>query len=158
MKLTDDQKAAIERWAAQGATLSQIQDRLRSEYDVHLTYMEARLLLIDLETSLHEQQDTEEAPAPGEEAQEEEPAELGQEEDAPADGLGGLSLEVDELTLPGAVVSGKVTFSDGQTVRWYLDQYGRLGLQGNAPGYQPPPDDIPAFQRELQSVLRRRGY
>ena len=31
-------------------------------------------------------------------------------------------MSVDQITKPGAIVSGKVTFSDGQIADWYLDQ------------------------------------
>ena len=86
-------------------------------------------------------------------------AELLQDEPLPADGgASTLSVSLDAITVPGTMVSGKVTFSDGKTEGWYVDQFGRLGLQPPEPGYQPPPTDIPAFQRELDRLLRQRGY
>jgi hypothetical protein len=39
-----------------------------------------------------------------------------------------------------------------------MDQTGRFGLRGPAPGYQPPAADIPAFQRELDTQLSVRGF
>jgi hypothetical protein len=55
------------------------------------------------------------------------------------------------------LVSGKVTFTDGQSAEWYLDQTGRLGLAPMAPGYRPPQADIAEFQRQLQEELARMG-
>ena len=49
---------------------------------------------------------------------------------------GGVSLTVDQIARPGAVVSGKVTFSDGQKADWYMDQTGRLGMVPRAAGLQ----------------------
>ncbi len=40
----------------------------------------------------------------------------------------GNHLGVDTVARPGAMVSGSVTFSDGQKGHWYLDQMGRLGV------------------------------
>src|SRR5262249_9651021 len=57
---------------------------------------------------------------------EEEPLEEEEFEDAaPADG-GNVTVSVDNVTLiPGALASGTVTFSDGVTGKWVVDQYGR---------------------------------
>jgi hypothetical protein len=81
----------------------------------------------------------------------------------PADGLapaggGGVKVEVDRLVRPGAVVSGSVTFSDGMTAKWALDQLGRLVLDASKKGYQPPASDVQAFQQELSAQLQRQGY
>ena len=59
---------------------------------------------------------------------------------------------------PGTVVSGSVTFSDGVSGKWALDQYGRLMLDTGQKGYQPSPADVQTFQRELQTHLQRHGY
>jgi hypothetical protein len=77
---------------------------------------------------------------------------------APPAGPGGVTLELDRVVRPGAAVSGSVTFSDGVSGKWALDQYGRLMLDTGAPGYQPSPPDVQAFQRELQAQLQRQGY
>ncbi len=68
-----------------------------------------------------------------------------------------LTLEIDRLIRPGAMVSGDVTFSDGVTGKWALDQQGRLMLDTGQKGYQPSHVDIQAFQRELQKQLQRQG-
>ena len=78
-------------------------------------------------------------------------------ESAPAGGST-LTLELDRIMRPGAMVSGNVTFSDGVTGKWALDQQGRLMLDTSQKGYQPTPTDVQAFQRELQTQLQRQGY
>jgi hypothetical protein len=77
--------------------------------------------------------------------------------DAPA-GAGGVTVDVDRITRPGTVVSGSVTFSDGVSGKWALDQYGRLMLDTGQPGYKPSAPDVQAFQRELQMQLQRHGF
>lgn len=76
----------------------------------------------------------------------------------PPAGQGSVTIEVDRLVRPGAVVSGSVTFSDGVSGKWALDQYGRLMLDTGKKGYQPSAPDVQAFQRELSTQLQRSGY
>jgi hypothetical protein len=89
-------------------------------------------------------------------------AELPEEEEAddfsPA-GAGSVSVTVDKVTLlPGAVASGTVTFSDGVTGKWIVDNYGRPGLtEISRPGYRPSPPDAQAFMQELNLALQKRG-
>jgi hypothetical protein len=71
---------------------------------------------------------------------------------------GGVTLEIDRIVQPGAAVSGNVTFSDGVSGKWALDQYGRLMLDTGQPGYKPSTPDVQAFQRELQTQLQRHGF
>jgi len=75
---------------------------------------------------------------------------------APA--AGGVTLEIDRIVRPGFAISGTVTFSDGVSGKWALDQYGRLMLDTGQPGYKPSMPDVQAFQRELQMQLQRHGY
>ncbi len=67
-------------------------------------------------------------------------------------------MSVDQIAKPGAVVSGKVTFSDGQTADWYLDQTGRLGVVPKTAGYKPSPADVQDFQLALQQEVAKLGY
>ncbi|MBA3850200.1 MAG: hypothetical protein C0502_09440 [Opitutus sp.] len=84
------------------------------------------------------------------------------EEPMPAPGTpaaaGGVSVDLDRVVRPGAVVSGTVAFSDGVSGKWALDQYGRLMLDTGQPGYKPSAPDVQAFQRELQLQLQRHGF
>jgi hypothetical protein len=78
---------------------------------------------------------------------------------APAGQQGaGISVSVDQIARPGAIVSGQVTFSDGNRAAWYLDQTGRLGLVPEQAGYRPPAADLQKFQQELDVELRKMGF
>jgi hypothetical protein len=77
---------------------------------------------------------------------------------AAAPGAGQLSVDLDRIVRPGFMVSGSVTFSDGVSGKWALDQMGRLMLETPQKGYQPSPADVQAFQREIQTQLQRQGY
>ena len=55
------------------------------------------------------------------------------------------------------MISGRTTFSDGQTAAWYLDQAGRLGLDATTAGYRPSQPDVIAFQTELEKLARAQG-
>ncbi len=156
MQLTDEQTKKVAGWISEGLTLAQIQDRLGNEFDVRMTYMEARMLVDDLkllpkETVVPEPPKPAEPVAPeglsGSEA-------LPGAEPAPA---GDVRMTVDTLTRPGCMVSGNVTFSDGETAQWYLDGTGRLGMVPPTPGYRPPEKDIPVFQMLLDNEFSKRG-
>ncbi len=71
-----------------------------------------------------------------------------------------VSVAVDTVTLiPGALASGTVTFSDGVTGKWIVDQYGRPGFtEVSQPGYRPTPADGQAFMQELSRALQQRGF
>jgi hypothetical protein len=145
MSPTDDQKAAISKWIEKGATLSDIQKRLKEEFQISLTYLETRLLADDLKLALKEP----ERPV--------EPPPLPTAEKTPPPGPGKVSVTIDQITRPGAMVSGRTTFSDGQTAEWYLDQAGRLGLNPSTPGYRPSQQDVMDFQIELEKLARNQG-
>jgi hypothetical protein len=70
---------------------------------------------------------------------------------------GGVTVKVDTITRPGAMVSGSASFSDGQSVQWSIDQFGRMGMVPPTPGYRPPAEDIPKFQMLLDKELSRMG-
>jgi hypothetical protein len=84
------------------------------------------------------------------------------------DGLGGedfgqgagVNVTVDKVTLiPGAIASGTVTFSDGVTGKWIVDNYGRPGFtEVSQPGYRPSPADAQTFMQELNLALQQRGF
>ncbi len=155
MNLDDAQRKRIAEWIAAGLKLSEIQSRMQSELGLKLTYMEARLLVDDLKLVPKDA----EHPAPAHELKTQTavastPAAAAGETPAPA---GQVSVSVDQLTRPGALVSGKVTFSDGQRAGWHLDQAGRLGLAPEKQGYRPAAADLQEFQAALESELARLG-
>jgi hypothetical protein len=64
---------------------------------------------------------------------------------------------MDAVPLPDALVSGKVTFSDGESGIWTLDQTGRPSLDFNSPTYQPSREDIMEFQQQLRALIEKSG-
>lgn len=149
MDLSQEHKELVSRWIGDGASLSDVQKRLKEECAVSLTYMEVRFLVDDLKLHLKEQ------PRPSEAANRLEAAKQeGESERAGGPAAGGVRVTLDTITKPHALVSGKVTFSDGETAEWLLDQTGRLGLNPSKPGYRPSQQDIMDFQQELQRVAQ----
>jgi hypothetical protein len=55
------------------------------------------------------------------------------------------------------LVSGKVTFSDGELGMWSLDQTGRPTLDFTTIGYQPSREDIMEFQQQLRALIEKSG-
>lgn len=144
-KLTPEQQTAVEQWAAEGANLNEVQQKLKAEFGISMTYLDARLLMVDLDLKLKEKERAKEPEAT--------PAAL------PATGeAGAVTVTLDELAIEGAMCSGKVTFSDGKIAGWYIDQQGRLGMKAPEPGYKPPEADVPVFQEELERVLAAAGF
>jgi hypothetical protein len=159
MKLDDAQKQKVSGWIEEGLKLSEIQDKLNTEFGFRMTYMEVRFLIDDLGVKLKDKApEPPPAPAPA-------PAKPGsplgttplvgdEAELLPA----GVSVTVDQVTRPGSLVSGKVKFSDGKSADWYLDQMGRLGLAPKETGYKPSQEDLVEFQTELQNELAKLGF
>lgn len=159
MSLDEAQKAIVKEWVAQGMKLADIQKRLDSEFSLRLTYMEVRFLVDDLKVVPKDVDPPKpvEPPAVIPTAPPAEAAVPEPEPDLPG-AAGRVSVTVDRLAKPGAIVSGKVTFSDGQTADWYLDQTGRLGLSPKQPGYRPPAPDVQQFQMALEAELSKLGF
>lgn len=171
VELTVEQKQRVSEWAEAGATLNDLQSRLKTEFGLTMTYMEARLLAMELEVRL---KDKTVKAAPVAEAAAVAPVTAEEEMDEAFDGPGPESFPLvedeekvpgvatfamakDELVVPGALVSGTVTFSDGMQAKWFLDQTGRLSLKAGHAGYQPPQVDVPKFQQELEKILVKMG-
>lgn len=156
MNLTEEQRQRVTAWVLQGAKLSEVQSRLQAELGIKLTYMETRLLVDDLKLTPKDPEPPKtEIPAALPKASDEKKVKAGGE--APPPG-GKVSVSVDQIARPGAVVSGKVTFGDGQKGDWYLDQMGRLGVAPAKPGYKPSAADVQEFQTALQNELARLGF
>lgn len=141
-QLSTEQIASLHQWAAEGATMYDLQRRIVDEFGISITYMDTRFLVLDLGIKLIE-------------ASVEEPK---KEEEKPAlTPTGKVTVTMDTLALPGALVSGKVEFSDGETAIWMLDQSGRPGLDPDTAGYRPSQPDIVEFQKQLRSLLENSG-
>ena len=140
-QLTPDQIAALNQWAAEGATMSDLQRHLKEDFGFSITYMDTRFAILDLGIQLIEEPKV--VPKVAEKA-------------APVP-TGVVTATMDTLTLPGSMASGKVTFSDGETAIWMLDQTGRPGLDPDTPGYRPTQDDIIEFQQQLRALIQKSG-
>jgi hypothetical protein len=81
-------------------------------------------------------------------------------EDELPGGVSSVTIDVDKVTLhPGALAGGSVTFSDGVTAKWIIDNYGRPGFtEVSQPGYRPKPADAQAFMQQLSAELQKRGF
>src|SRR5229473_1341524 len=122
MNLDESQRKQVAQWIAQGAKLSEIQNRLDSELGVRVTYMEVRLLVDDLKLTPKDVEKPKPVQSaltaaagnatPAAQSAGANSATAAAEPQQPA-AVGGVSVSVDTLARPGAVVSGKVTFSDG---------------------------------------------
>ena len=150
---TEQQKIEIARWVAEGMGLSDVQKKINTDFGVVMTYIDVRFLVDDLDLTLtdkEEEKPKETTDSPG-----------GDPVATDADVSltpGGVSVEVDPVTPPGAMASGSVTFSDGQNKKWTLDQFGRLGLSGGDESYKPSDEDVMEFQKQLDASLRGRGF
>lgn len=149
MSLTDSQKTTVSTWIAEGKSLADVQRLLREEFSISMTYMDVRFLVDDLDIVFTEPEPetTEDADAKAEDPEvvDAKPA--------------GVTVDVDAIPRPGALVNGSVIFSDGVKLGWQLSSAGQLGLiPGDDPDYRPMPGDVEDFQTQLQEVLRQKGY
>lgn len=150
MSLSNEQKSQVSKILSEGASIADVQRLIVDEFKIPMTYMEVRFLMDDLNLEL--------APEPEPEPEETE-AEAADPVPAEAElvGDGSVSVELDKIKRPGAALSGSVTFSDGVSATWTVDPYGRLGLDPAQEGYQPSPEDIEAFQLELQRQMQSQA-
>jgi hypothetical protein len=186
MDLSQEQKNKVAQWVRDGESLSNIQTRIAEEFGVTMTYMDVRFLVDDLDLEL---KDTDTGPAkagadasgadisgaangadtdakggkvtdfPGAE-----PNAPGEPELVGGDAAGGpggaVSVSVDKVQRPGAVLSGSVTFSDGVSAGWQIDQFGQIGVipPESKKDYKPTAEDIQQFQQVLQQELQKQGF
>ncbi|MEI8088592.1 MAG: hypothetical protein WCG63_03270 [Opitutaceae bacterium] len=183
MSLTPAQKTTVATWIADGANLSAVQKKLREEFKISMTYMDVRFLVDDLNLTLKDPapkvdaSDVTQAPAAPAATAEQNLA-AGDTDSASVDaeapeapigdnaspaapgGPSSVTVVVDAVTLiPGAIAGGTVTFSDGVTGKWIIDQQYRPGFtEISQPGYRPSPADAQAFMQELGRAMQARGF
>lgn len=163
MNLNDTQRQTVTGWVADGLKISEVQNRLRAELGVRLTYMEVRLLVDDLKLKLKDPEvppPVAVAPVAAPTAVPNQPIESPVAPITPLPSgaaAGNVSLSLDQLARPGALVSGKVTFSDGMNADWYLDQSGRMGVVPQQQGYKPSAADVQQFQLALEREMTKMG-
>lgn len=135
----------VRAWAAQGIDLNGIQKRLATECGVHCTFMDVRFLLLDngIEIAV--------GPEPAKEPEPAVPTPEPEAESAPA----AVKVTLDDIQIPGALISGKVDFPSGTNCAWMIDQTGRFAFtRQSAP---PTPEELRAFEAELTKLLQRMG-
>ena len=147
--LSSEQVEMVKEWVAEGAQMADLQKRLKDDFGFNVTYMDTRFLSLDL--ALNFQVDEEESEGPNDienpEAQEEVDLEpLVQDKET-------VTVTLDQVARPGAMVSGTVTFSDGMKALWLIDEMGRPSIDPDQPGYQPSEADLVTFQAELKGLL-----
>ena len=184
MTLTPEQKNSVSLWVAAGDNLSAVQKKITEQFKVSMTYRDVRFLVDDLNLELKDPapkvdaSDVSKTPppvakAPGASAPHAGAADAADESPADAEaeladeglddlppGASSVSVEVDKVTLiPGALAAGTVTFSDGVTGKWVIDQQYRPGFtEISQPGYRPTPADSQAFMQQLSAQLQKRGF
>lgn len=147
--LSSEQVEMVKEWVAEGAQMADLQKRLKDDFGFNVTYMDTRFLSLDL--ALNFQVGEEESEGPNDiensEAQEEVDLEpLVQDRET-------VTVTLDQVARPGAMVSGTVTFSDGMKALWLIDEMGRPSIDPDQPGYQPSEADLVSFQAELKGLL-----
>jgi len=147
--LSSEQVEMVKEWVAEGAQMADLQKRLKDDFGFNVTYMDTRFLSLDL--ALNFQVDEEESEGPNDidnpEAQEEVDLEpLVQDRET-------VTVTLDQVARPGAMVSGTVTFSDGMKALWLIDEMGRPSIDPDQPGYQPSEADLVSFQAKLKGLL-----
>ena len=168
MNLDDAQKQTVIVWLQQGATLAEVQKRLETEFGLRLTYREVKFIVSDLQVLPKDAEVVTPAVLAGQPAKPGEaprgpapasPATEGWEsKKAPPPPEGRVQVRVDQLARPGAVVSGNVTFSDGKSAAWYIDQMGRIGIAPKDKSHRPSAADMQEFQMVLEQELARQGF
>lgn len=154
--LSASQKQQVAEWIKEGATLSEVQKKITSEFEVHMTYLDVRFLVDDLDVAL-----VDKTPPPAVKTDDapQIPAETAPDAGAPqAASASTVRISIDPVQLPGVLVGGTVTFTDGKTGKWQMDHQGQLGFVPPEPGYKPTPADVQQFQVVLDAELRKLGY
>ncbi len=140
----------IKRYIAQRlgeeASLTEIQREINEKFNERLTFMDVRVLASELEDVDwgDEEPAAEKVDDNGEEEEIVEPEVTG--------GTGTTVVEISKLVKPGTALSGTVVFASGSKADWYVDSYGRLGID-NLQGEKPTEEDVRDFQKELQKQL-----
>ena len=113
----EERKPIVVQLLKEGRSLSEIQDYLRKEKGDSITYMELRLLLSEMPDAKLPEKELPKPVLPPESK----PAE-------PGAAAGKLSISVDQMPAPGAMLSGYARFSSGAKAHWFLDQMGSVQI------------------------------
>jgi hypothetical protein len=153
----EERKQVVGELLTQGHTLSQIQDYFHKEKNDPITYMDLRLLLSEMPDAKLPEKELPKtvlpsaapvAAAPGAKVP-------GAEKEPPTSGK--LSISVDQVPAPGAMLSGYARFPSGAKAHWFLDEMGRLGVDPELGSGKPTPQDMQEFSTELRRMLQQTG-
>lgn len=144
VKFSQEQVSQMREWIGQVHSISEFQSKLNEAFHTHLTYLETRFLMDDLDLQITSEMAVEGKASESSDTKHEEISE---------NTAGSVQISVDPVTRPGMVFNGSVAFSDGQRGSWSLDQLGRIGLKPEQSGYHPSQEDVVAFQERLQQQL-----
>ncbi|HNQ89250.1 MAG TPA: hypothetical protein PKM73_11590 [Verrucomicrobiota bacterium] len=163
MNLSEEQRQQVANWLREGLQLPEIQKRLETELGLRLTYMEVKLLVSDLQVLPKDLEPPKPVgpltPPPGPPPPPRKENRVSPEpQPAPGSGGAGVQVSVDQIAKPGAVLSGAVTFGNGQSALWYLDQAGRIGVAPRDKTYRPSAAEMQEFQLALEQELAKLGY
>ena len=123
----------------EGVKLPEIQNLLKSEHSIVLTFLDLRMLAADFDDVDWGKHDPEKV----------EDTKDAEKVAGPGDGT--TTIEISKLVRPGSVANGSVKFGSGATADWMLSQMGQLSLDNNIG--EPTPEDVQHFQEKLQEEL-----
>ena len=148
--LNEEQISQIHAWVSEGAQMADVQKKLETEFGHTVTYMDTRFLSLDLGLEFHVEE--------VEEPEEVEDAEVveGAVPEEQVEAAGGVSVEVHQVAHPGSMISGAVSFSDGETGQWMIDPEGQLSVNPETAGYQPSESDLMEFQQKLRAAVENQ--
>ena len=147
--LSSEQVEMVKEWVAEGAQMADLQKRLKDDFGFNVTYMDTRFLSLDLALNFQVDEEESEGPNDIENPEAHEEVDL---EPLVQDGET-VTVTLDQVARPGAMVSGTVIFSDGMKALWLIDEMGRPSIDPDQPGYQPSEADLVSFQAELKGLL-----
>ncbi len=138
----------IARRIGAGISMSDIQKELEEEHGISMTYMDLRMLVADLEEINWKKPEVEPVV--------EEP-EIPVGIAAPAtDPVDEIEVNISKIVRPGYMLSGDVTFRSGIKGDWFVDQYGRMGLDPKG-DVNPTEEELLEFQQVLQQKVSNGG-
>jgi hypothetical protein len=149
----EERKQVVGELLAKGHSLSQIQDYFHKEKNDPITYMELRLLLSEMPDAKLPEKELPKTLLPS--AVPTAAKVPGAEKEPPTSAK--LSISVDQVPAPGAMLSGYARFSSGAKAHWFLDEMGRLGVDPELGSGKPTPQDMQEFTTELRRMLQQTG-
>ncbi len=150
----EERNQIVQEKLNQGYSLGDVQRLLADEYDEVVTYMDLKLIATELDIDW-EQQEPAQPETPPEDA--EAAVAAAGEEHGPEAAPGTTQVTMSKVVRPGAAMSGNVVFKSGAKAEWYVDQFGRLGLNPESDSDKPTEEDLREFQEELQRQLSGSG-